>query len=108
MTPTRIQRQRTKGWRAPAGSVYVGRPSKWGNPYDWRWFDPDLYPTDATKRAAALTKFSQLLARSNGVVYPSRAEIRTELAGKDLTCWCLPGPCHADHLLAIANEDGAP
>lgn len=32
-TPTRIQRQRTKGWRAPEGSVYVGRPSRWGNPF---------------------------------------------------------------------------
>ncbi len=108
MTPKRIQRRRIKGWRSPAGSVYVGRPSKWGNPYDWRWFDPDRYPTDAAKRTAALTKFSQLLTRCNGTVYPSRAEIRDELAGKDLTCWCpTGGPCHADQLLAIANEDGA-
>lgn len=37
--PQRIQRQRTKGWRMPANTVYVGRPSKWGNPFvldsDW-------------------------------------------------------------------------
>lgn len=32
--PVRIQRRRTKGWRMPAGAVYVGRPTKWGNP--WR------------------------------------------------------------------------
>lgn len=31
--PKRIQRQRTKGWRMPAGCVYVGRPTKWGNPF---------------------------------------------------------------------------
>ena len=29
----RIQRQRTKGWRMPPGAVYVGRPSRWGNPF---------------------------------------------------------------------------
>ena len=31
--PKRIQRQRTKGWRMPEGAVYVGRPSRWGNPF---------------------------------------------------------------------------
>jgi hypothetical protein len=31
--PRRIQRRRAKGWRMPAGAVYVGRRSKWGNPY---------------------------------------------------------------------------
>lgn len=30
---TRIQRQRTAGWRMPPGAVYVGRPSPWGNPF---------------------------------------------------------------------------
>ena len=31
--PKRIQRKRTAGWRMPEGAVYVGRPSKWGNPF---------------------------------------------------------------------------
>jgi hypothetical protein len=31
--PLRIQRKRTKGWRMPEGAVYVGRPSRWGNPF---------------------------------------------------------------------------
>ena len=31
--PQRIQRKRTKGWRMPEGAVYVGRPTKWGNPF---------------------------------------------------------------------------
>lgn len=31
-------------------------------------------------------------------------DIRRELAGHDLACWCKPGdPCHADALLEIAN-----
>mgnify|MGYP000330179115 CR=1 FL=1 len=32
-TPQRIQRQRTKGWRMPEGAVYVGRGSRYGNPF---------------------------------------------------------------------------
>ena len=31
--PQRIQRRRTKGWRLPPNSRYVGRPTKWGNPF---------------------------------------------------------------------------
>ena len=27
----RIQRKRTKGWRMPENTVYVGRPTRWGN-----------------------------------------------------------------------------
>jgi hypothetical protein len=37
--PQRLQRSRAKGWRMPAGAVYVGRPTRWGNPFtvtgDW-------------------------------------------------------------------------
>lgn len=36
--PKRIQRQRTKGWRMPDGAVYVGRPTKWGNPFSSSWY----------------------------------------------------------------------
>jgi hypothetical protein len=33
-------------------------------------------------------------------------QIRAELAGRDLACWCpLDQPCHAAVLLAIANEE---
>nr|WP_063786601.1 DUF4326 domain-containing protein [Rhodococcus opacus] len=31
--PQRIRRQRTKGWRMPECAVYVGRGSRWGNPF---------------------------------------------------------------------------
>jgi hypothetical protein len=31
--PRRIQRRRMKGWRMPDDAVYVGRPTKWGNPF---------------------------------------------------------------------------
>ena len=34
--PQRIQRSRAKGWRMPEGAVYVGRGTRWGNPFDFR------------------------------------------------------------------------
>jgi len=33
MKPIRIQRKRTKGWKMPPNTKYVGRGSVWGNPY---------------------------------------------------------------------------
>lgn len=33
-------------------------------------------------------------------------DVRRELAGRDLACWCKPtDPCHADVLLSIANTN---
>lgn len=42
MTLKRIQRKRTKGWKMPENCVYVGRPSRYGNPYriGEREYDP--------------------------------------------------------------------
>lgn len=35
---------------------------------------------------------------------PTVEEIRRNLAGRDLVCWCPSGePCHADTLLELAN-----
>jgi hypothetical protein len=60
----------------PAGVVYVGRPSRWGNPW-----------------------------RVEQLADPVRvAVVRRELGGRDLACWCrLDAVCHADVLLAVAN-----
>lgn len=33
MMPVRIQRRRVKGWRMPEGARYVGRGSRYGNPF---------------------------------------------------------------------------
>ncbi len=31
--PARIQRKRTKGWKMPRNTIYVGRGTQWGNPF---------------------------------------------------------------------------
>lgn len=91
--PRRIQRQRTKGWKMPANTVYVGRLSKFGNPYL-----PDLF---GGNREMVVSLFWKLLHHENG------ADLRNsvkELRGKNLACWCpLSQPCHADVLLELAN-----
>lgn len=60
----RIQRQRKKGWRMPEGAVYVGRPSRWGNPFSAdservREFARrlDFWPTEQTGRYYAARLF---------------------------------------------------
>lgn len=90
--PVRIQRKRTKGWKMPAGVVYVGRPTRWGNPY-----------TIAECGSAENAVMAFLTARMT--MPEEREKIRRELRGKDLACWCpLDQPCHADVLLEIANS----
>jgi hypothetical protein len=89
--PRRIQRKRTRGWRMPANMVYVGRPSRWGNPYK--------VGRDGTAEAC-VALFTQRYAHDADY----RARVRLELAGKNLACWCRTGaPCHAEVLLVWAN-----
>ena len=50
-------------------------------------------------------KFVGIAPRVTAGGAPSLDDIRRELAGKNLACWCKPGaPCHADVLLEIANR----
>jgi hypothetical protein len=90
--PTRIQLRRTKGWRKPANAVVVARPSIWGNPHR----------VDELGRDEAVRRYrDDLLAGRLGV---SVDDVRRELRGRDLACWCRPEqPCHADVLLEVAN-----
>ena len=81
----------------PAGAVYVGRPTKWGNP-----FRPELSSYPPYTAENAVTDY-----RADLLGMPEVCEIvRAELRGKDLVCWCPLGqPCHADVLLEVANAD---
>lgn len=89
--PKRIQRKRKKGWRMPSNAVYVGRPSRWGNPYTIDACGSPEKAVEEFERFVELSKDFQDM-------------IISELKGKDLACWCpLNAPCHADVLLKIAN-----
>ena len=87
--PIRIQRKRTKGWKMPENTVYVGRPTKHGNP-----FTIGVHGT----REDCIEKYKTWAAMRTNV-------IKEQLKGKNLACFCpLDKPCHADILLKIANQ----
>lgn len=77
--------------RSTANSIYIGRPTKYGNPFK-------LGP-DGT-RTEVIAKYEEWLNTKPELI----ALIKAELRGHDLACWCAPLPCHGDVLLKIANE----
>lgn len=104
----------------PAGAVYVGRPTAWGNPYQIG---------DPIPRLAGITvdgALNAMATRNFGGAWAARQAARDSLwlaplRGRDLACWCelcpahadgLPlgatcpdcAPCHADVLLELANR----
>lgn len=131
MSPQRIQRRRSDGWRTPEGAVYVGRPTKWGNPFKvylcpccrhWDVIDENgvtylinhkvarrVTPLSDSKRDAhikAVSLFKGLYVHMYGSIIPERdLSSLAVLRGKDLVCWCPASlPCHADVLLDLANR----
>jgi hypothetical protein len=98
--PVRIQRKRTKGWRMPENTVYVGRPTKWGNP----WTVEDTYSPEN-----CVDNYRLWVAHGLPITYEKHRQLlfcdMVELRGKNLACWCrLDQPCHADVLLEVANR----
>lgn len=76
---------------APVDAVYIGRPTKWGNPY--------VVGKDGTREECVLMYEAWLLLDN-----PLYEQAKKELKGKDLVCFCKPKACHGDVLLRIANE----
>ena len=97
--PYRIQRKRSSGWRMPENTVYVGRPTKWGNPFAIGKKNPCGTITKDHRHAVSL--FVGFAPQNEKLVTAAKKELR----GKNLACWCASDqPCHADVLLKIANE----
>jgi hypothetical protein len=86
----------------PPNTVKVDRSTRWGNPMRTAPGYPAERAVEDYERwinGAAEDRFSGMPAP------PSHAQIRHQLAGKNLACWCAPGqPCHADVLLKLANS----
>jgi hypothetical protein len=120
--PDRIRLSRKRGWRLGAGAKSVARPSLWGNPFvvggyvidddhgvPLPWTEaPPAEPSPGIRlvrdRADAVVLFIRWVPHvrdaDSGLTYAELA--RRDLAGQSLACWCPPGPCHADALLALA------
>lgn len=75
--------------------IYIGRPSKWGNPF--------VIGRDGS-REEVLRKFRSYAIRR------FTTEDFLELLGQRLGCFCHPLPCHGDVLAELAikahNETG--
>ena len=96
--PKRIQRKRTKGWRMPENTVYVGRPTKWGNPF--KVGDKNGKGIVLKTPSMVVEEYRRWLESDTSLAFVAQRELR----GKDLACWCKPGdPCHADVLIKVAN-----
>ena len=67
--------------------VYIGRPSKWGNPF--------VIGKDGT-REDVVSKYKEWVQE--------QALDFKELKGKTLGCWCSPHACHGDVLVEFANK----
>jgi hypothetical protein len=70
----------------PVGAVYIGRGSKYGNPY---------IRGEHGTRAEVIKLFEKFVLPDLDV---------SELRGCDLVCFCAPRPCHGDSILRKANS----
>lgn len=70
--------------------VYIGRPSKWGNPF--------VVGKDGT-REEVVEKYREWILKQ-----PELLNSLNELKGKVLGCWCAPRACHGDVLVELANK----
>ena len=82
--------------------VYVGRPSKWGNPFSHKSDTQARFRTET--RTEAIAAYRQWITEGDGMYLLDDLH---ELKGKVLGCWCHPLPCHADvlsELSELAND----
>ena len=73
----------------PPDAVYIGRGSKWGNPYR----------IGMEGNRDQVCEMYEVFA--NETFLQSDFE---ELRGKDLICFCSPKRCHGDYLIQRANN----
>lgn len=112
--PRRVQRSRRKGYKTPPGTIYVGRPTVFGNPFHSEKFghakSVKLYQQWVDGRLGDLTLEKMGF---DGAEIDSLHRWRMRLAaaiprlrGHDLQCWCPVNSrwCHANILLRLANE----
>lgn len=75
--------------------VYIGRPSKWGNPFSHL---PSQFATTVATRNEAIARYREWIQTQ-----PQLLASLHELKGKVLGCWCDPMPCHGHVLADLAD-----
>lgn len=113
VAPIRIQLSRKRGYRKPPRAVVVSRPSKWGNPFDWREALAEYGCTEREAKATVVSLYrdwlGDLVVRETDGEDAARSAVLNDLAslrGRNVACWCGPDdPCHGDVLLELANTE---
>jgi Domain of unknown function (DUF4326) len=86
----RVLNARQGGKQPATHRVYVGRPSKWGNPF--------MIGRDGA-HDQVIAKYRDWVVRQ-----PALTGALDELRGEHHVCWCAPERCHADVLIELANR----
>jgi len=81
--------------------VYIGRPSKWGNPYTFKQDGKTLAKFVVGSREEAIEAYREWITNGDGKHLLSDLH---ELKGKTLGCYCKPLACHGDVLAELADN----
>ena len=97
----RTQRSRTKKPGIPLGSVYVGRPSQWGNPAIVGTWHNQEFVSNRLLAVSMFYEFCKEKAAADGAAFGAWL---LPLVDRDLCCWCpVTEPCHGDILIHLAR-----
>jgi hypothetical protein len=80
--------------------IYIGRPSKWGNPYTHIKNAANLALYEADTREDAIAYFERDLLGKPELIEAAQTELRNKVLG----CFCAPQACHGDVLTKYANS----
>ena len=80
--------------------VYIGRPSKWGNPFTHINDGKTMAKFVVGSRNEAIERYREWITEGEGK--PLLNDLN-ELKGKKLGCWCKPKSCHGDVLVELVK-----
>ena len=79
--------------------VYIGRPSKWGNPFSHK--EGTTAKFKVNNRNEAIEAYEKWITEGEGKYLLNDLH---ELEGKILGCWCKPKRCHGDILIKLIEN----
>jgi len=89
--PSRFEMTKVVHCKKATYDVYIGRPSKWGNPF--------TIGKDGTRKEV-IAKYREWI-----LTQPELLRDLEELRGKRLGCWCSPRACHGDVLVDLIHNE---
>jgi len=98
MTPPKPKLTRVVHCRKEPYDIYIGRPSKWGNPFTHHTVADTMANYHVETRDQAVDSYAEWIREQ-----PELLAALPDLRGKVLGCWCKPARCHGDVLAELAN-----